>query len=163
MYGTQQVSEVQDRISALVKNELPKVLEKLFSDKVPPDVLLTIDRLELDVGPMHWDQLETNFSQHVRILLEEQLTQTVYRARNRIAGAQAEWKPLEKATPKMLPEDRSELMAIRYYLHLGLLPWWLSVPQTPTRLIQLVARQAPIGLQKVLLELSILRLPASGC
>ena len=78
---TPTAQRIPDRISHWARQELPRILDRELSARVPPDVLLRIDRLELDLGSLTEANLESQISQRVRSLLADQLAETVHQAR----------------------------------------------------------------------------------
>ncbi len=130
----QAAQAIPDRISQWARTELPQMLDRMLSNRVPPDVFPTIDRLELDLGALQEDNLEEQITRKVKELLSDQLAETVFQAEKGLPQAKGIW---QKATPKGNKpslQPRSEVSALFFYWQQGVLPWWLpaekrSVPQ----------------------------------
>ncbi|MEL6637510.1 MAG: contractile injection system tape measure protein [Bacteroidota bacterium] len=137
---------IPDRISQWVRQELPRILDRELSARVPPDVLLCIDRLELELGSLSEVNLESQISQRVRSLLADQLAETVHRAREGRAPDSLSWgkviPPASSSTHSTLARDWAT--ALCFYWQNGVLPWWLPTEQRSVQqLVEKVLQETP--------------------
>jgi hypothetical protein len=87
-------------------------LDELFSELAPDDIILRVDRLELDLGAIGIGDFERDLADHtlrsVRESLEEQL--------------KFGWK--DSGTLEVIPVQRSAADMLLFFLRSGRLPWW---------------------------------------
>jgi hypothetical protein len=106
---------VQDRLHQVYYEKVIPRLEKLFSGLAGDDVIIRIDRLDLDLGPVEGDQLE------------EQFPEKVLRAMKEVLEEKLRFEVAEKEEVRALSVRHSMMEALFYFLHRGYLPWWSPI------------------------------------
>jgi hypothetical protein len=119
-------SAIQDQVRQIWYSKILPRLDDLFSGLVTDDVILRIDRLELDLGTLAAGRLEQDLTEQtlsaVRKSLEEQLK----------FGVQ------DSGVLEVIPVQRSAAETLLYFLRSGRLPWWSAADdlrQLETRLL----------------------------
>jgi hypothetical protein len=107
---------LQNRISNVLKNDLPGKLELLFDRLSPNGTILRIDKLKLDLGVINEQTLETEFIEKVL----EQLSQCIVGNNN---NAVSHYNDPEASVDE-LKQSASQLGSLIYFLHHGYLPWY---------------------------------------
>ena len=104
---------IQNRLSRILKDELPKALEPLFNKFSPNGKSLRIEKLSIDLGTISEENLESEFGDR----LLEQLTSSLA---NIVAGS-------KDTLITEVSEEQSLIDALIYYLEHGYLPWYSMV------------------------------------
>ncbi|MCX2494504.1 contractile injection system tape measure protein [Pedobacter sp. PF22-3] len=102
---------LQERLSNWSGFHLQQEMAAVFSKFCPPGQTWKIQSLELDLGIINFDQLETELPIKIRQQLNEKLVEMILYSHQR--GKQIE----------ILDEKRSHVQLIRYFLWNGALPW----------------------------------------
>ena len=106
--------ELMSEVRRIYYARLQGVLDEAFTRVAPPDVVVRLDRLELDLGRVHPQSLETDLSDALRRQIEEALRTL------RLAGVETS---LAKR-PVRIPLMHSRLATMLVFLETGRLPWW---------------------------------------
>jgi Contractile injection system tape measure protein len=108
----------QNRLSALLRNDLPDMLDSLFNKIVSPGEVLRIDSLALDLGPVS----EQNFEHEFKTLLLKELEQALSKRK--------EEKDINSENnPSSINLAQSLRASFIYFLEHGHLPWYSSAKQ----------------------------------
>jgi len=122
--------QLQSKISDIFHNQLSEAMELLFSRLVPPDVVLSMGDIEIDVGDIAYNQLEYQLADLVLFELEKAIRGrlTLMSSANGIEQAQSEIKTIEGSYAGLL----------EHFLLTGSLPWWASgeMLTEPSKVIQ---------------------------
>jgi len=102
---------LQERLSNWSGFHLQQEMAAVLDKFCPPGQTWKIQSLELDLGVINFDQLETELPVKIRQQLNEKLVEMILYAHQR--GKQIE----------ILDEKRSHVQLIRYFLWNGALPW----------------------------------------
>ena len=135
----------QTRLSALCRERLPALLDRVLSEVAEPDALYQIERLECDILGIAPEQLEADWAEKVEPKLREALQQAVREARPQKLAAAAhpekkrssgrsenlvspDWAiPKQSGLPNLAPpapQPETALRLLQHFLETGHLPWW---------------------------------------
>ena len=126
--------DVQRRLSALSRVVLPRVIEQVLDEVGPANGHLYIERLEVDLGAIDLDRLETAIPERIALHLERSLRDPALLV---VAGVQT---PAAGGADACLgcrrrprdaqhrTEQESLAGALVYFLLTGLLPWSFRLP-----------------------------------
>lgn len=104
--------ELQGRLSAWSGINMQKEINEVFNRLCPPDQTWRIDQLELDLGVIEMDSLESDLARQLRIQLTEKLTDLI------IYADKAGQNNIEITNQYDAPIDM-----LRSYLLTGVMPW----------------------------------------
>lgn len=107
-------AEIEHHLSVLNREHLHAAIERVCNSIVPPDTVLQIDSLELELPQLHASQLTTEWVPTFEKRLREQLTKHLVQAVHRPAFYPVKEQP---ATAR-----QGDLLA--HYLQTGNMPWW---------------------------------------
>ncbi|TRX58261.1 hypothetical protein FNH22_14480 [Fulvivirga sp. M361] len=105
--------EVQERLMQVIKLRLIDIVERVFDDVCPEEVVIRIPGIELDLGELDLVRIESELEYNLRVKLQEYLLRTIEQVET---GDQAE---VEVVSPI---QSKKEL--IKTFLTTGILPWW---------------------------------------
>ncbi|MFN8393234.1 MAG: contractile injection system tape measure protein [Bacteroidia bacterium] len=109
------VRQVQDAFRDLYYARLLPVLEKVLDDMVPPDRMIRLDHLELNLGRTGWDLSPEHLEEQLELQLRQQMEEVL--------------KSAESNEPRSLGEYDSgdaDWNFLMHYLVYGDVPEWLS-------------------------------------
>lgn len=110
--------QIQDRLSSIQRNRLEAALGEVLDEFTADDqAYLVFDRLQIDIGELAVDDLETDLVDRVREALREALQGQLYRELPTAAREEA----FERSS-----QVNKELEALRHFLLSGTLPWWIK-------------------------------------
>jgi hypothetical protein len=101
---------LQNRISSMLRNDVPGKLESLFNKISPNGEILRIDKLELNLGTVNAQNLEAEFSHK----LIEQLSIALSELKNN--NDETKYTEIE--------HKQSMIDTLIYFLHYGYMPWY---------------------------------------
>jgi hypothetical protein len=104
----------QNRVSALLQNELPGNMEAVFDELFPSDDVIRIDTLKLDLGNINPQNFEQEFKDH----FIEELRKSLSSKKDKLSDANSE---------EVLSGIQSLVKSFIYFLEHGHLPWYSSV------------------------------------
>jgi hypothetical protein len=102
--------EMQNRISHLLKDELPSLIEPLLNKISPDGTILRIDKLDIDLGMIHSSNLENEFREKLIGQLSESLSKASVDYKNHSVTS--------------IGKEKSLLDSLLFFLHHGYLPWY---------------------------------------
>jgi hypothetical protein len=125
--------EVQLRFGELYLTKIVPGMDQIFSDLCDPEQVVKIERIEIDLGNISLDQLETDFAKKVLCRLQDEVSAKIRRANLR-DGSEGDLSVPARCTSSesrevyaiMAGED-ALLQAFRHFLETGLLPWWSGI------------------------------------
>jgi hypothetical protein len=106
--------DFQNRVSALLQNELPGNMEAVFDELFPSDDVIRIDTLKLDLGNIN----PQNFEQEFKDNFIEELRKSLSSKKDKLNDANSE---------EVLSGVQSLVKSFIYFLEHGHLPWYSSV------------------------------------
>lgn len=109
------VHELQNRVSNLVNYRLQKRMEDFFEEIIPEEILLKVERLEVDIGTVSWAGLEDEIEE----LLMNRLAEAFYGMLQMLDGERGAVYPGITAEPT----SYGKLQFFSYYLANGIVPW----------------------------------------
>ena len=140
-----------ERLSLLGTDHIPRVLDKVLSDLVPPDTYVRYDKIVLDCDLEHWDDLEMVIRQQLSEQLEAIIEEQEPSRQNRLTKPETD-----------LSSSGGTIVGpaawVLHFLHHGFLPW--SAPQElePSalayELTELLANQVAKGFSVMFLRIS---------
>lgn len=144
--GESDYQQVQDRISQLCQGKLTAEMEALFSKLADPDSLVRIDRLEIDVGTVEEEELETAVLKGVLSFLETELVKVFS---GRVTEIRYTTESLKKG------ESTDLISLLEYFLLMGTWPVWkaVEITGTPEAILLEILRKQPADLRALLLRL----------
>jgi hypothetical protein len=104
----------QNRVSALMQNELPGNMEAVFDELFPSDDVIRIDTLKLDLGNISPQNFEQEFKDH----FIEELRKNLSSKKDKLNDTNSE---------EVLSGVQSLVKSFIYFLEHGHLPWYSSV------------------------------------
>jgi hypothetical protein len=104
--------ELQERLSAWSRYRVQSIFEKVFDQLCPEDQTWRIDSLQLDLGSIPYDELETELTLRIRKQLQEKLTDMIIYAGNG-----------DTSQMEIIGEDVSVLSMLHSFLVYGIMPW----------------------------------------
>ena len=107
---------IQEEISRVYRQRIVPLIDQLCSELGAPDRVYRIDSLELDLGTLNTQELETQFVERVKTTLRKQL------------AAQIDLQE-KTSTPTDDPKTRSALELFALFAQTGSLPWWADHQQ----------------------------------
>ncbi len=134
---------VQTELSRIYRQRMIPLIEETCSALVGPDEIVSIDRLEIDLGDLELAQLEQELVSRFRQALPEALAQqlSVQRAHARKTGMDA--------------PAASQLELLALFLRTGAVPWWADSAQLDLvpAAVDWLLQSAPQQLRAMLAEL----------
>ena len=124
---------LQHQLAGLCYEHLLPALEQVLDRCVPPDVHLSLDRLEIEAGTLSLDRLEQDAAAAIAQAVEKALREQT--AQLRLAT------PLEATDLQLKTGPKTIEAAFFYFLNSGRLPWAFRLPEGQ-RLEQVVLRAA---------------------
>lgn len=134
---------LQRQVGRVFQEKVLPRLDELFSQIAPPDRIIRISRLEIDLGALGETNWERNFVERCVEQIGRQVTETVAKA-----DAAAE------ENSRVLNPEENALAVFKYFLETGAMPWYargMALKTLEIHIIQ-VAAERPTGLQQVLLS-----------
>ncbi|MBE7382948.1 MAG: hypothetical protein F6J95_016220 [Leptolyngbya sp. SIO1E4] len=166
-----QAFELQNQLSALYRSKIIPLIETFCDRLSDPDTLHRIDTLEIDLGEIDLNTLETDFVQKVAASLHKQLSQRLAFEATSETSSSRSLPSFPGFTPSSSPPSASSVNAspqpakqhptspadahfelLRDFLQTGRLPWWcesLDQPNLEKCFAQLLA-DAPEKLKDLL-------------
>jgi len=102
---------LQERLSSWSRLKMPGEMEDIFDKLCPPDQVWKIQSLEIDLGPISFNELEPQLSLRLRKQLTKKMTDLVL-YRNEDGNA-----------IEIIDEDKLHIDLISHFLLQGLIPW----------------------------------------
>lgn len=135
---------VQSEVSRVCREELPRILQRVFDELVPGTAHVRWERLELDLGELRGLELEP-----LAARLREALQETLRRARPASSAPVSDWREGTVSGPQgagleVLTPEASDEALLRVFLETGMVPWWaegLDGAALDARLLALLERQ----------------------
>ncbi len=114
--GKQEAFALQEKVSRLVKNELSHSLEDALDSAFPPDRVVRIDTLRLDLGTISLQNFENEFKTGFKEALAKSLSakSEVFQQGSKSADKKEE----------VLSKPQSLKEALFFFLQKGYLPWY---------------------------------------
>ena len=118
---------LQNQVSDLCRNQVIPIIEAHLDQVSPPDQVYRIDRLEIDLGEIDLNTLESTFVQKVVQQLSEQLSQRL--ALLPIPSSHPAKPPRDPGVqwhvqPCPVPPIEIHFEILRDFIYTGRLPWW---------------------------------------
>lgn len=128
--------ELQSRFSRLFDREAIPVMGEVFDELIPENLLLRLDTLTLDLGPIRHDRLEKDFPDRLRQALLKELQRVL---QQRTPG---EWQARAKTLMDLM----------EYFLLTGSLPWWAAgaLLSDPVAVADRLTGEDPQGMRRLL-------------
>ena len=104
------LSQLQRKVRQVFEEKLNQLLDQLFSQYVPKDVIITIDRLQLDLGSLNAETLATELLEQVQKKLPKAISEVVEMAAHK---------------HRIIPLPAAKLKAVQHYLIHGYAAWWM--------------------------------------
>lgn len=136
--------EIQETISKLFNTTIQRSFEKLLDGLDNQSEVISIDKLEIDLGSIEDNVLEQELSDKIQQCLEEKLYQAILSARMNTGERQ-------EIPVTIKPVKRSKLDLLLHFLKTGTMPWWArkedrSVPVLVMQLLE----ESPAQLRETL-------------
>lgn len=131
--------QVQQKIAEWVNKQCVPLLDRYLTDLSPDDSMLRLDVLELDLGTIPLDELESGLIDRLDVQLSTQLTHLMSMQDQAMASMGADRPP---ATHREI---------LNFFVHTGNLPWWTdssaSYPSDPvTESVEYLLKETPNAL-----------------
>jgi transcriptional regulator with XRE-family HTH domain len=137
------VWSLQQRISRMISAQIIPLINRHCSEMSSPHHIHRIDQLELDLGELDPDNVETDFASKFSDALRRELAEQI----NRL-----ESDALSRHSSSAIA---SHLELFSLFVRQGLLPWWADFQQAklPENSLDYLLQEAPDALRRLLLEL----------
>ena len=109
-------NEVFDKFSSIANNSSIPIIQQYFDQIIPDDIVIEIDRLELNLGVIQYEELERVFNENLLNSLKNIFDQYFDQNGNITSDSNNLFKISQ------LPENH--LALAKYYLLFGRAPWW---------------------------------------
>lgn len=109
-----EAAAAQEKVSRL-QQQVSRLLETLLTEQASPDILVRLDKVELDLGTITLGSLEQEVLEAISRVLPGQVQQHM--------------RQQPAAPHNTLPVAEHHLELIRHFLLRGYLPWWLPAQQ----------------------------------
>ena len=135
---------LQQELSRWSNTTLNEILEHAFQQHCPAGQTWRIDKLELDLGEIAFDDLSTELPKRVRACLSEQLRRLLLNADRQTQNpGQAELKKGLHSASQILSQAHSLNDYIDCFLRNGVIPWWYTGNQSHAAILQQQLQNAP--------------------
>ncbi|MEJ0103897.1 MAG: contractile injection system tape measure protein [Bacteroidota bacterium] len=131
---------LQERLSAWSRWQMPREAGSLLDKLCPPDQTWSINELELDLGPVDYNDLEFELTAKLRKALNEKLLDLIFYRGNPTTAA------IEITT-----RFDTQLEWVAYFLQTGLMPW--SYPAVLGSINNLLAYQLKNNRQNMIVKI----------
>lgn len=151
---------IQDAFSRAYWNHIPSVIERIIDKYSSINEIIKIDKLEIDIGGISIDKLNSDFPQKVERVFEEFFI------------AQLHKKPLETESDSATPKDyrsskpneiniqiksdvENNFEILNHFLLTGTIPWWCNKDSefTIQKLVEELLEKSPLKLKNLLFNL----------
>lgn len=139
-------TELQDKISRIFNEDLMRELHVLFNRLVPADLILQLDKLNIDAGIINYDDVDHLLVDHIIEALEAELRSAI-NLNEALDGSRA---VTEGGAGRF---KAGYIDMLEYYLNFGAFPWWgrgLEV-KSATQLIEKLISEDAAGLKAMLM------------
>ncbi len=143
----------EEKLMTMLNNILLPEIEKIMEQALPPQKLLRLNELIIDLQPIDYEDFENKFAQQ----FIEKLTDAL---RSAVAHAQPTTLPLPSSPTllqtqtdniaTLLHPNQAALDTLLYFLDYGVLPWWenTSTFMGIDQLIEKIAKENPVQLRQ---------------
>jgi hypothetical protein len=139
-------NEVFDKFSSIANNSSIPIIQRYFDEIIPDDIVIEIDRLELNLGVIQYEDLERVFNENLLNSLKNIFDQYFDQNGNITSDSNNLFKISQ------LPENH--LALAKYYLLFGRAPWWASGNSVNiNELILKIINTSPNSLRLLLFEI----------
>lgn len=108
-----QAIRLQQKVSELCHDSLQRLLDEVCTEVLPPGKQLRLDKLQLDLGHIAWEELDERVPARFEQALREALLKAIHQP-----------NALEDARRPNTTQAEQEENLIRFFLQEGRLPWW---------------------------------------
>lgn len=127
---------IQQRVREIYFTEVVPLLDQVMSSITTSDEMLYIDRLEVDLGVLNYDQLSKEMIEGIRKQIVTQLNEQVRAAVKDVSVATAQMQDV----PVLKTKARSDLELLRIFFTTGAIPWWADDEQSPPDTDEVILR-----------------------
>jgi len=148
--GIERAGPVQDTLTRVQRDHIEALLDTCLSERCPADQLLRIERLELNLGSLPIETLESALLQRMQSALRSAI------------ATQQEQASRDAAHIGEDLEAETQLELIAFFLQTGTVPWWVDTSEkrpVATALHRLLSRKTP----QVMAQLRSLLRDAGRC
>jgi len=140
----QAASDIQNELGQIQRQDLEAIIDECCSDLSSPDRIHRIDKLEVDLGSVPLQSLETQLPQALKSALRKAL-QSHIELLDRGAGSSDQH-----------PAAKSQLELVAFFASTGTLPWWADSnrPRHLRDSINFLLEHAPVDLAVLFGELA---------
>ena len=138
--------EVFRKFSSIANNSAIPLLTNYFDSIIPNEVVIEIDRLELDLGLIYYEELDTVFI--------EKLFASLKNIFDEYFGKDGTYIPQSNDlfSIKQIPDNH--LSILKYYLLFGRSPWWAySDTSNVSELLKGIIKNSPQSFRSLLFEI----------
>ncbi len=107
-----QALEIQDKLSRYNRNEIKGILEEIFNKAVPGDSLAVIERLDIDLGNISFEDFPSEFPRLFKDKLYEKLSEIRYDI------------PKDSENVQIYTKDQSDVNTLKTFLLTSNVPWY---------------------------------------
>ena len=139
----EQLPQLQHKRVQAVEERLTLLLDQIFSQNTPDDVMVSIGRLEIDLGALDIEDFE------------KQLLAKVQKKLPAAIGEEVDAAIHDARKQRIIPLPSAKRKAIQHYLRYGYVAWWMpkSSKETIETIYLALLKESPEALKKLWWEL----------
>ncbi|NVO10580.1 MAG: hypothetical protein HXX16_11505 [Bacteroidales bacterium] len=148
---------IQDAFSRAYWNHIPPVIERIIDKYSSKNEIIKIDKLEIDIGGISIDKLNSNFPQKVEKLLEEIIIAQLHKSKiNNIWTNESKddkrYSEQDRNYLQIKTETENQIEILNHFLLTGILPWWVSKTQqfSIQKVVEELLEKSPFELKRLL-------------
>lgn len=106
---------LQDKIKNIYYEKIIPQLDSLFSGFIKEDIIIRVDKLDIDLGQIHEDDLEKQLTEKIIVAVKQQLESSL------------KFDVKDSRNVQLVSGGQSVINVFLYFLNQGHFPWWCSI------------------------------------
>ncbi len=106
---------LQDKIKNIYYEKIIPLLDNLFSGFVKDDIVIRLDKLDIDLGHITEDNLEQQLTEKIVVAVKQQLESSL------------QFDVKDSRNVQLIPGGQSVINGFLYFLSQGHFPWWCGI------------------------------------
>ncbi len=163
--------ELQNKVSRIFQDRVIPVIDTLLSKYSNPDIVYRIDKLEINLGSLDINNLESELISKIYTELKQQLTENIIiddsdtiqqpktsndksLSLQKIDFGSKEYNYLQRQSSHLNNSISSKVEILSYFIQEGILPWWsenISKPELE-KLFKEIINNSPEAIEPILLS-----------
>ncbi|MGK7957435.1 MAG: contractile injection system tape measure protein [Crocosphaera sp.] len=137
--GQDEMWSLQEEISHILQQKAIPAMEQLFEELIPPNEVIRLDQVVVELDPIDSHHLEEEFVQQLIQGLRRTLSDRLYTSSSMISPTDNGVQSLSSTTSSDIirrGQSQSEWEVLLYFLEYGRFPWWYLCENWSTCLSQ---------------------------